>query len=276
MKIYKYLYIIFINVICSLPFAAKAEEKPLWEVAVGAGTINQPYYVGSKETRTVNFPVLYPIYRGDLFKADDKGIRAELLNNSRYKLDISSDFNFAVDSDNIEARQGMDDIGNLLQLGPSLQTTLKKDNSHWLRFNFSGRLASTFTENSFRYSGYTITPQFSYRYSFNILENPWRALIAANVEYGSAEYHDIYYGVDEEFATADRPAYKTTSGYSGYGLTTSLSHRSNRQLLVFFARYKNISDAVYFDSPLVETDESLSVGMLYSYFLFKSKTLIKE
>ena len=102
-------------------------EKPLWELGLGAGVLTQSYYTGTKQQRNFAFPVVLPIYRGDIFKSDDKGARAQLFKNSTYQLDISADFNPAIDSDEVNLRKGMPDIGNLLEIGPSLKITLNQD-----------------------------------------------------------------------------------------------------------------------------------------------------
>ena len=66
------------------------------------------------------------------FKSDDKGVRAQLLKSDRIKLDLSADFNLAIDSDEIDLRKGMDDIENVLQVGPSFEVLLKENgNSRW-------------------------------------------------------------------------------------------------------------------------------------------------
>jgi len=112
-----------------LPLEVNAKELPLWELGFGAGALHQSYYTGTKQTRSSAFPVVLPIYRGDFFKSDDKGIRAQLFKDDRFKLDVSFDFSFSVDSEDIDLRRGMDDIGNLLEVGPSLELTLFEDES---------------------------------------------------------------------------------------------------------------------------------------------------
>lgn len=252
---------------------AAANNKPLWEIGVGAGGVSQSYYIGSNQQRNMAFPVIFPVYRGDFFKSDNNGLRAELIKNPLYKLDLSFDFNFAIKSDEIELRRGMSDIGNLLQVGPSLEITLKKDKSQWLQMNFPTRAAITIEDGSFDYSGYIFSPGLSYLRYFSIAKKPLRLGLYSELKFGSADYHDIYYGVDEQFATANRPRYMTSSGYSGYRLTASLTYKSKKQLFSLFTRYDNISDAVFNDSPLVETDDNFTTGFLFAYYIFKSKAL---
>jgi len=88
----------------SLHTSIASEELPLWEVGVGVGGLSQSYYTGTKQKRRFAFPVIVPVYRGEIIKSDDKGMRAELFNNNKLKLEASLDFNLSTDSDNFPVR----------------------------------------------------------------------------------------------------------------------------------------------------------------------------
>ena len=259
--------------LASFSHCSHATEKPLWEVGIGFGSINQPYYIGTKQKRTVSFPTILPVYRGKIFKADDQGMRAEFV-KGRYKFDVSGDFNFAVNSEEIELREGMDDIANILQIGPSLEITLQKDTRNKWFVNLPVRIATAFDDGGTESAGATFNPGLGYQRFFSINQTPWRFGLSTSVIYGTAEYHDIYYGVDPAFATSERPAYKTESGFSGYRLQSALASKNSKRVIVMFMRYDNISDAVFNDSPLVETDDSLAFGFIYSHYIFKSKRMV--
>lgn len=251
------------------------DPLPLWELGLGAGALHQPYYVGSKENRTFAFPVPVPVYRGSVFKSDDDGMRAELIKDKRFKLDLSLDFNLAVDSDKVDLRNGMDDIGSLLQIGPSLQFKLGgNDNSEWL-LNLPVRANLEF-DDGVEGAGYTFAPNITYFNRFDWRGKPWRAGVALGPQFGSKDYQNTYYGVAPEFARPDRPEFSADSGYSGSRLLLSLRSKDKDRLWVWFLRYENISGASFEDSPLVETNDGLSVGVIYSRFLFKSKQTVSR
>ena len=253
-----------------------SEELPLWELGLGIGGLHQPYYVGTDDTRTFAFPAPLPVYRGGIIKSDDEGIRAELIKDSRYKLDLSLDFNLAIDSDDVDLREGMDDVDSMLQIGPSLQVTLgETDQSQWL-VNLPFRANFGFSEDGIDESGYTFSPNITYLHNFDWSGEAWRAGVALGPQFGSTEYQNVYYGVDEEFATQARSAYTASSGYSGSRLLMTLRSKNKKRLWVWFVRYENISGASFEDSPLVETDTGFSLGVIYSRFLFKSKKTVKR
>ncbi len=251
------------------------ESLPLWELGLGIGGLHQPYYVGTKEMRTFAFPVPVPVYRGDILKSDDDGFRAELIKDKRYKLDLSLDFNLAVESDDVDLRNGMDDIGSLLQIGPSLQFKLHgSERDEWL-LNLPVRANLEF-DGGIDGAGYTFAPNLTYFNYFSWGGKPWRAGMAIGPQFGSTEYQNTYYGVEPEFATLDRPEFSADSGYSGSRLLLSLRSKDKDRLWVWFLRYEDISGASFEDSPLVETSNGLSVGVIYSRFLFKSKKTVSR
>jgi len=253
----------------------KKEALPLWELGLGLGGLHQPYYVGTKETRTFGFPVPVPVYRGSVFKSDDDGMRAELIKDQRFKLDLSLDFNLAVDSSKVDLRQGMDDIGSLLQIGPSMQFKLGGgERDEWL-LNLPVRANLEF-DGGVEDAGYTFAPNLTYFNNFSWRGKPWRAGVALGPQFGSKEYQNTYYGVGPEFATAERPEFEADSGYAGSRLLLSLRSKDKDRLWVWFLRYENISGASFDDSPLVETDDGLSLGFIYSRFLFKSKQTVSR
>lgn len=270
-------YLVSVLVLLSLlGIRVHAEELPLWELGLGIGGLHQPYYVGTRQTRTFAFPVPVPIYRGDVLKSDDAGVRAELLNNERYKLELSLDFNLAIDSDDVDLRAGMPDVDSRLQVGPSLEVKLADgEHDHWL-LNLPVRANFGFSSDGIDESGFTFAPNITYFRDFEWNSKPWRAGVALGPQFSTRDYQNVYYGVDQAFATDTRPAYEAASGYSGSRLLMTLRSKDKDRLWVWFVRYENISGATYEDSPLVETNDGLSVGVIFSKFLFKSKKTVKR
>lgn len=256
----------------SLHTSIASEELPLWEVGVGVGGLSQSYYTGTKQKRRFAFPVIVPVYRGEIIKSDDKGMRAELFNNNKLKLEASLDFNLSTDSDEIELRQGMDDIPNNLQLGPSIEFKLAEDKKQKWLLNFPVRANIGFNSSNADINGYTFSPNIAYIKKFNINKGKWRLGFSVGPQFGSSEYHDVYYGVPEKSATSNRPMYASSGGYTGYRASSSLVSKNNKRLLVLFLRYENIDNAVFKDSPLIETNDNLIAGFVYNHYLFKSDT----
>lgn len=268
-KIFPVLFFTF-----TLSYAANAKELPLWELGLGAGGLYQSYYTGTKQTRSYAFPVVLPVYRGDFFKSDDKGIRAQLFKDDRFKLDLSLDFSFAVDSDDIDLRRGMEDIGNLLEIGPSLEVRLFENKSDKWFLRFPMRSVTEIDNSDFNSAGYNFSPTIALEKKFT--GTSWKMGASLGFQFGDQEYNSIYYSVAPQFATSERSEYEADSGYAGSRLQFSLTSKSDKNLLVLFLRYDNISSAVYDDSPLVETKDNASFGFIYTRYLFKSESTVNR
>ena len=122
--------------------------------------------------------------------------------------------------------------------------------------------------------GFTLSPNIEFTQYFNLGQQKWRFGASFGPQFGTSAYHDVYYSVDQEFATATRAAFQSDGGYTGYRSQFSLVTNNDKRLAVLFLRYENISGAVFEDSPLVETNDNVIVGFLYSYYLFNSKAMV--
>lgn len=254
--------------------SASAEPLPLFELGLGLGGHYQPYYPGSSQSRAYAFPVPLPVYRGDMLKSDEDGVRAEVIDEPRYSLDISMDFNLAVDSDKVDLRYGMDDIGSLLEIGPSLEVLLSEGrSSQWLlALPLRGQLQSR--SDQIVSAGYTFSPAL-YRYQdLQIAGTLWRLNVSASISFSTQKAHEVFYQVDEVDETVWRPRYNVGSGYSGFSLQTVLRSRNDKRLIVYFVRFDWLDGAEFIDSPLVDTRYGASAGVIYSRFIFRSKTQV--
>ncbi len=99
--------------------------------------------------------------------SDEDGIRGQSIEDDRYKLNLSLDFNLGIDSDDVDLREGMDNVDRMLQIGPSLEVTLSEtENTRWelylpVRANFG------IDGNGIDESGFTFSPNFSYFREFD-------------------------------------------------------------------------------------------------------------
>ena len=253
--------------------SSHADKQPEFELGLGLGGIYQNYYLGTSDSRQFAFPVIIPIYRGETLKADEEGARAQIFKDNRYKLDLSAEFGLEFDSDDIRLREGMPDIDNVLQLGPSLQITLEKQPFSEWRLRLPVRASATIGSD-FGYTGLTFSPDITYLRDMPFAGSYWRLGLSVGPLFGTADYHDVYYGVADAFATPERPAYDPDGGLTGTRFLATFTSKNSRRITSWFLRYENLSGAVIEDSPLVEQEYGLTVGFIYSYLFFKSKVMV--
>ncbi|MEI6661925.1 MAG: MipA/OmpV family protein, partial [Comamonadaceae bacterium] len=116
--------------ITALLFTASVQAQdaglPLWEAGVFAGSLASPAYPGSAERLTRTLALPYFIYRGDILRIDRGGVGARMMMGPDVELDVGFAASLPASSADITVRQGMPDLGTLLEFGPVLKLTLAR------------------------------------------------------------------------------------------------------------------------------------------------------
>jgi outer membrane scaffolding protein for murein synthesis (MipA/OmpV family) len=102
----------------------------------------------------------------------------------------------------------------------------------------------------------------------------WNLGFVAGPIYATKKQHDYFYGVAPQYATATRPAYSASSGYSGTQFLASLSKRFDKTWVGAFVRYDTLRGATFIDSPLVARRNFAAAGVAVSWVLDESKTRV--
>jgi outer membrane scaffolding protein for murein synthesis (MipA/OmpV family) len=242
--------------------APAQEDLPKWELGMGAAALRIPDYRGSDHERNYLLPLPYLIYRGETVKVDKEGAHADIFKSDHVRLDISFNAGPPAKSSDNGARQGMPDIDPTLEGGPVLKILLgaSRDREHVFSLRLPVRTVIATDFSHFRNIGWTFTPHLNYDALDLGPAGGWNLGIAAGLVYANEKYHDYYYEVAPQYATAGRPAYNARSGYSGRQFTIALSRRYPRYWAGAFVRYDDLSDAVIEDSPLVRKDRTVMFG----------------
>jgi outer membrane scaffolding protein for murein synthesis (MipA/OmpV family) len=261
-----------------LPAPARAEMKPKWELGFGFAGIGSPDYRGSDESRGYLLPLPYIIYHGDILRVDRNGIYGRLVESERVRLDISFDAGVPVDSTRNRARQDMPDLDTLFEIGPSLEFCLwnrcGSDNN--LEFRIPLRAVFSTDFGSLESRGGLFNPHFTLDLN-NVIRGPMgRVNVSASTGplYATERYHDYYYQVDPVYATPTRPAYDARAGYSGWRVTLTTSFRHRRLWFGAFARYDDLQNAEFVDSPLMRQRHSFMAGFGIAWVMAESKELV--
>jgi outer membrane scaffolding protein for murein synthesis (MipA/OmpV family) len=249
-----------------------AFHLPLWEFGLGAGALNAPHYRGSKTVENIYLPVPYIIYRGDFLKVDRDGIRSELFDTDRMRLDISLAGNIPVPETNKSARAGMPGLDPLIELGPEIefklwQTANDKQNI-WFKFPY--RLVFSVGNPIMEYQGWSLSPYINYRVNWRESRSLTRFNISVGPLYASNKYHDYFYTVEPKYVTPERPEYNADTGYSGSRVTVTLSRNTDKYFIGTFARYDDLQNASFEDSPLVETHSYFIFGIVFAWIFSSS------
>lgn len=257
--------------------AVSAAPLPQWELGAGATVIRFSDYRGSDEFKTYLFPLPYFVYRGEKIKVDRESIRGQFFKTDRVEFDVSGNGTVPVKSKDNAARRGMPDLDATLEIGPSLNITLfrNEDRSNQLRLKLPMHaiIASDFKK--FDYVGWVANPYLNWDVK-NVGGSGWRTGLLVGPYYHSQKYAQFLYGVVPEFATPTRRAYNAKGGYGGSSAIFGVSKRYNDWWIGAFAKYDNLSGASFEDSPLVRKKSYGTIGIAASWVFAKSSTRVES
>ena len=83
--------------------------------------------------------------------------------------------------------------------------------------------------------------------------------------HADGRYHEYFYGVAPQFATAARPAYEARGGYSGMQFIGSVSKRFENYWFGAFFKADSLHGARFEDSPLVRRKTAYAGGVAVAY-----------
>lgn len=250
---------------------AQSSALPRWEVGISAAALYAPDYRGADEMRTRALALPYVVYRGERLRADRDGLRAELFEGNRVEFNFSAGLGLPVNSDRNTARRGMPEIDWVLEFGPAMNVRLASWDSgrNDLQLRLPVRAAFALDDGA-DYIGSVFSPNL--RATFRGV--PWAGGAQLRVSTGpifaTGDFHRFYYGVEPQFATATRPAYRPGAGYSGWDLSTSAVKVLGDWRLFGFAGLDVINGATFEDSPLIRRRSNWSVGLGFAYVIVQS------
>ena len=123
--------------------------------------------------------------------------------------------------------------------------------------------------------GFVFSPHLSYTTRPLIAGVKWNLGAQAGPIFATGEFHQYFYGVDQPFASAERPVYSADGGYSGAYALMSLSRRFPRFWIGAFARFDMLKGAVFEDSPLVRRDYAFMAGVALAWVFAESSKKVR-
>lgn len=255
---------------------AQAERKPLWEVGAGVAAIDFPLYRGSDERRSYLLPVPYLQYHGEVLQISRDRMRALFFHRGPVELDFSVNGAVPVSSGDSVARKGMPDLDPTLEIGPSLNVHLYYDDRRStnldLRLPLRKVVATNFSR--FEQQGWLLQPQLALNFR-NVQQSGWNLGLVGSLLYADQRYHQYFYDVAPQYATATRPAYSAGAGYSGAQVMTTFSKRYDHLWVGGFLKWDDLNGAAFVDSPLVKSRQSFAAGFMVGWILFSSERRVE-
>jgi outer membrane protein len=243
--------------------------QPLWELGVGAVGLSTPAYPGADDRTHRVLPLPWVQYRGKIFRADQSGIGARLFNSDRVEFDIGFAGSLPARSDDVAIRNGMPNLGTLVEFGPRLKVLLAQiDPQSTIRFELPLRAVME-VRGGVRRQGSTLEPRLSY--ATRTADAAWTGEAQLAAVFGDRRINRYFYEVRPEYATATRPAYEADAGRMLVRIGFFGTHRLNPDVRLFgFVRYDSYAGAANSASPLLERDHGVSAGLGFAWTFSRS------
>lgn len=245
-------------------YAQDSTTLPLWEVGAFGTALTQQAYPGSSQQvdRALALPFL--IYRGQYFRSDRGSVGLRAVKTDAVEVDVGASAAFGSNSNDIEARKGMPDLGTLVEFGPRVKWHLGSGpgKGQW-RAELALRGVFDLTD-GFKDKGITLEPELIFERTTG---SGMRYSTGASLVFGDGRLTDTFYGVSPAYATAMRPIYTAQSGLIMSRLSLTLSQHVSPNLRLFgFGRLTSVQGAANTASPLVRqnTGSTLGFGLLYT------------
>ncbi|WP_426955903.1 MipA/OmpV family protein [Muricoccus radiodurans] len=258
------------------PAQAQEVRLPQFELGVAGGGGWLPDYPASDQNHLRGLAVPYVIYRGEVIRADDQGLRGRVLRGPVFGLDVSFSGAFPSSSDDNRARRGMPDLDYQGEVGPALRITPWRDPNHPRRVNIELPVRAVFSSDltSVHYRGIVFSPELAFE-DRNVGFPGGRFRIGLGPVFATTRLHRYFYEVEPGFARPDRPAYRASGGYLGTRMQFSYRVPINRSLsFVGGGRVENFSGAANADSPLHRRDWNYSVAAGFAWSFYSSETTV--
>ena len=241
---------------------------PLWEAGVFAGGLSTPAYPASNQRNQRALVLPFLVYRGDVLRADRNGVGARMVHTDRFEFDVGFAASLPASSNDIELRQGMPDLGTLIEFGPRVKLELAEP-AAGQRITFELPLRAVLEFNGgVRQVGYALEPKLAYEWR---AAPDWRLKGAASLVIGDQQLNQYFYGVSAAYANTSRPSYEAQAGLVSSRLTVDGGKRLTPDLNLFaFARYDLYDGAANRNSPLFAQNQGNSFGLGLTWTLGRS------
>jgi outer membrane scaffolding protein for murein synthesis (MipA/OmpV family) len=249
---------------------AQDDGLPLWEVGAFASVASTPAYPGSADRASRGLVLPIVVYRGEVFRADNAGVGARVLRTDDVELDVGFSGALPVSSNNIAVRLGMPDLGTLIEFGPRLKWTWSRPTpSSRLRLEMPLRAVLEFN-GGVREQGMAFEPTLVHE--SRDVGGGWSLSTSASLVFGDAKLNGYFYGVDKQYASAQRPAFDAQAGLIATRLGFATTKKLSQDLRAFgFVRLETYAGAANRESPLFLSTSGTTVGVGLTWTLGRSE-----
>lgn len=248
--------------------AQTTEALPLWEVGAFATGVSQQAYPGASQNVDRALVLPFFIYRGKFLRADEGTVGLRAFKSDTLEVDVGLGGALGSNSNDIEARRGMPNLGTLVEFGPRVKWKLggTPRSGRW-RADMALRGVFDLSD-GLKDRGVALEPELIYE---GAASSGWRYSAAAGLVFGDERLADTFYGVAPVYVRAGRPAYNASAGLIASRASITLTRVLSPNFRIFgFGRIASVEGAANLASPLVRQNTGSTVGIGLTYVLAKS------
>jgi outer membrane protein len=262
----KALLLILLISLTSLSLA-RADEA--YKYGLGLIGIGGNQYRGSDQTKAWIFPLPYISYKTENIEIESTFFKGTLYKHGRFAFNVSVMAGLNVDSQSNNARRGMPTLDYTGEAGFEARYTLWKSDDESMTLNFECPIREVFSTNlkNLVPIDYFTTPYLNFIFITKKSNFRYKTEISMGPMYAGKKVHAYYYDVAPNFALADRPAYSSKGGYSGFQNAWVNNIDFEHIGIINFFRWDLLNGAVFQSSPLVKEKHYL-IGGLGVYWKF--------
>ena len=130
-------------------------------------------------------------------------------------------------------------------------------------------------ESSPRVTGWVFAPRLNVDIENVAGYSGWNFGAGIGPVFAGDEFHEYFYSVAPQYATAERPAYDAQGGYSGMHVLAALSKRFDKYWVGAYVRYDALAGARFEDSPLVRQKSYIAGGFGIAWMIGESKRRVE-
>lgn len=259
------------------PALAQETRRPLFEAGVFGGGGFLPDYPAAAQNHARGLVLPYVIYRGEVLRSDDRGLRGRLYRSEDLEFNLSFNGALGAASRDNRAREGMPDLDTLGEVGPALRWVAWRDGAR-RRVTVEAPIRAVFSTDleQVRFRGVTLAPELAFEQT-DVLRPGARARVGIGPILASGRFMDYFYRVEGQYSRPGRPGYDASGGYLGTRL--QFSYRvpvTDRISLGAGGRLENFSGATNAGSPLFRREFNASIFGGISLSLYRSDATVNS
>lgn len=257
--------IIFFLTFISLTVQAKLA---LYEIGLASGGGYITDYPASNEKRFRNITVPSFRYRGKILKSDRRGTRAQFFETERSNIDLSFGASFPASSSQNKAREGMEDLDWLGEIGPRYNLTLYKHNRKRIEIQFPLRTVFSTDFTFTKYRGLRFYPQIDFEH---FLTEKIRINMSFKMNWVTEELADYFYEIKPSEVTSERNVFNAKGGFVGHNVNFFITYGDNELFTLFGVRLSDYSKSTNHNSDLHKANSDTAIFLAINYYFFQSK-----